>query len=58
METTSSAIDTDIYNIMMLTGYDNRMLIFNFNSTKEDFPKFEKALRASLASIQIPKANK
>jgi hypothetical protein len=58
MEMTSKAIDTDIYNIMMMTGYDNRMLIFNFNSTKEDFPKFEKALRASLASIKIPEANK
>ena len=57
MEMTSTAIDTDIYNIMM-TGYDSRMLIFNFNSTKEDFPKFEKALRASLASIKTPEANK
>lgn len=58
MEMTSFAVDTDIYNIMMITGYDNRMLVFNFNSTKEDFPKFEKALRKSLASIKIPKTNK
>jgi len=58
MEMTSSAVDTDIHNIMMITGYDNRMLVFNFNSTKKDFPKYEKALRASLKSIKIPKANK
>ena len=56
MEMTSTAIDTDIHNMMMITGYGNRMLVFNFNSTKEDFPKFEKALRASLASIKIPEA--
>jgi hypothetical protein len=58
MEMTSSALDTDIYNIMMITGYEKRMLIFNFNSTKEDFPKYEKALRASLDSIKIPQAIK
>ncbi|TWT86171.1 hypothetical protein Mal64_39110 [Pseudobythopirellula maris] len=57
MEMTSSAVDTDIYNIMLVTGYKNQMLLFNFNSTKEDFPKYEKLLRASLYSITIPDAN-
>ena len=55
MEMTSRAIDTNIYNIMFVTGYKGQMLIFNFNSTKEDFPKYEKQLRASLKSIRLPK---
>ncbi len=53
MEMTSHAIDTDIYNIMLFTGYKDQMLIFNFNSTKEEFQKYESALRKSLKSIQI-----
>ncbi len=53
MEMTSHAIDTDIYNIMLFTGYIDKMLIFNFNSTKEEFKKYEEKLRASLKSIQI-----
>ena len=55
MEMTSSAIDTDIYNMLLLTGYDGRMLIFNFNSTIEDFPQYEVALRESIQTIQLPK---
>ncbi|MCH2124820.1 MAG: hypothetical protein MK165_08510 [Pirellulaceae bacterium] len=55
MEMTSRAIDTNIYNIMFATGYKGQMLMFNFNSTKEDFPKYEKQLRASLKSVQLPK---
>jgi hypothetical protein len=55
MEMTSNAVDTDIYNIMILTGLGNRMLVFNFNSTKDDFPKYEAALRKSLKSIKLPK---
>ncbi|MCG8550319.1 MAG: hypothetical protein MI799_07950 [Desulfobacterales bacterium] len=53
MEMTSHAIDTDIYNIMLFTGYKDQMLIFNFNSTKEEFPQYESDLRESLKSIQI-----
>ncbi|MBL0381314.1 MAG: hypothetical protein JKP90_17095 [Desulfofustis sp. PB-SRB1] len=53
LEMTSHAIDTDIYNIMLFTGYKGQMLIFNFNSTKEEFPKYEKVLRESLKSISI-----
>jgi hypothetical protein len=55
MEMTSNAIDTDIYNIMLMTGFDGKMLIFNFNSTKEEFPKYEAALRKSLKSVKLPK---
>ena len=53
LEMTSSAIDTDIYNIMLITPFEGKMLIFNFNSTKEDFVKQEAALRASVASIRL-----
>ena len=54
MEMTSNAVDTDIYNIMMLTGIDGKMLVFNFNSTREDFPRYEEELRKSLNSIELP----
>jgi len=54
MEMTSNAIDTDIYNIMLLTGFKDKMLVFNFNSTKKDFPKYEAELRKSLQSVKLP----
>ena len=57
LELTSNAIDTDIYNIMMMTAFEERMVIFNFNSTKEDFPGYEKALRESMRSISLPRGN-
>ena len=53
LEMTSSAIDTDIYNIMLITPFDGKMLIFNFVTTKEDFVTQEAALRASVASIHL-----
>ena len=53
LEMTSYAIDTDIYNIMLFTGYKGQMLLFNFNSTKEEFKKYEKALRKSIRTIKI-----
>lgn len=53
MEMSSNAVDTDIHNIMLITGIGEQMLIFNFNSTKEEFPKVETALRKSLRSISI-----
>ena len=54
-EMSSNAIDTDIYNIMMVTGVGQQMLVFNFNSTREDFPKYEPALRDSVNSIRLPR---
>ena len=54
MEMTSSAVDTDIYNIMLITDHNKEMLVFNFNSTKEDFSKHEKSLRMSIESIKLP----
>lgn len=53
LEMTSTAIDTDIHNIMLITGLKDEMLIFNFNSTKEEFPKVEAALRESMRSIRM-----
>ncbi len=55
LEMTSSAVDTDIHNIMLVTGFEGKMLVFNFNSTKQDFPKHEAALRKSLKTVTLPK---
>lgn len=55
-EMTSFALDVDIYNIMLFTGYKGQMLLFNFNSTKNEFPAYEAALRQSLQSIQVDAA--
>ncbi len=55
MEITSNAVDTNIYNIMLITGFEGKMLAFNFNSTKEDFPRYEAQLRKSLRSVTLPK---
>lgn len=54
LEMTSNAIDTDIHNIMLITAFGNEMLALNFNSTREEFPKYEQALRASIDSIRLP----
>jgi hypothetical protein len=53
MEMTSTAVDTDIHNIMLITGVKDQMLVFNFNSTKQEFPAVEAALRASMRSIRM-----
>jgi hypothetical protein len=53
LELTSSAVDTDIYNIMLITAYRGRMLAMNFNSTKQDFEAMEPALRRSVASLRL-----
>lgn len=54
LEMTSNAVDTDIHNIMLVTGYQGKMLIFNFNSTRGDFKRYEAQLRASIKSIKLP----
>ncbi len=54
LEMTSSLIDSNIHNIMLVTSYGKEALIFNFNSTKEDFPKYELELRQSMKTIQLP----
>lgn len=52
-ELQSNAIDTEIHNIMLLTDHKGDMLIFNFNATKDEFPKYNKALEKSIQSIRI-----
>jgi len=53
LEMTSNAVDADIYNIMLVTSYEQEMLIFNFNSTVADFSQYETELRNSIKSIQL-----
>lgn len=53
MELTSSAIDTDIYNIMLVTSFRDRMLTLNFNATRSAFEQAQAALRASVASVRL-----
>lgn len=53
MEMTSRAIDQDIHNILLLTPHKGKMLAFNFNSTKADFPRMEQALKDSVRSIKL-----
>lgn len=51
LELTSRAVDTDIHNIMLVTHRRGKMLVFNFNSTKDEFPSVAPALRKSIESI-------
>ena len=57
MEMTVTNADSDDHSIVMVTDYDRQILVFNFMSTKEEFPRVEKALRASVASIRMPKTH-
>ncbi|MEM8951938.1 MAG: hypothetical protein AAGA21_12200 [Pseudomonadota bacterium] len=52
-ELTSNAVDTDIHNIMLFTGYRGQTLMFNFNSTRQQFERYEDELRRSMASIKF-----
>ncbi len=49
LEMKSAASNANIHNIMLVTPFENQMLVLNFNSTTDEFPKNEKALRASLS---------
>ena len=53
LELQSNAIDADIHNIMLLTSYGKQQLVLNFNSTTEEFDKYQSGLRASIQSIEI-----
>ena len=53
LELQSNAIDANIHNIMLLTSYGKQQLILNFNSTTEEFDKYQSDLRASIQSIEI-----
>lgn len=52
-EMTSHAVDTDIHNIMLATPWKGKLLIFNFNSTREEFPKLESRLKKSIQTIRL-----
>lgn len=49
----SAAMDAKIHNDMLFTSVDQRMLLFNFNSTHSEYPKYEKELARSRASIRV-----
>jgi hypothetical protein len=53
LEFTSKAIDTDIHNIILMTAFEGKPLMFNFNSTKEEFAAVKKELNASIMSIKL-----
>lgn len=52
-EMTSQAIDSDIHNIMLITPHKGKMLLFNFNSTVDDYKKFENVFKKSIQSITL-----
>jgi hypothetical protein len=49
----SQAVDTKIHNHMYLTSMDERVLMFNFNSTIEEYDGHKDALERSKDSIRI-----
>ena len=51
LEFTSNAINADIHNIILASSHRDKMAMFNFNSTKEEFSKYEDALKESIESI-------
>lgn len=51
LEFSSYAIDTDIRNILMMSAYDGRMIVVNFNSVASDFERLELQLRKSISSL-------
>lgn len=53
LEIISKALDTDIHNIMVFTPYKGKVLIFNFNSTAEQYPRYGALMRASSRSIIV-----
>ena len=55
LEFMSNAIDTDIHNVLLIAALDGQPVMFNFNSTKEEFPLIENTLTKSMNSIRISK---
>ena len=53
LEFVSTAVDAKIHNDMLFTSVDQRMLLFNFNSTQGEYSKYENALARSKASIRV-----
>ena len=53
LEFSSNATNADIKNMMIGTKVENDLIMMNFNSTKEDYVKYENLLRKSMASVKI-----
>jgi hypothetical protein len=53
LEFTARAVDEPIRCIMLMSVFDGRILMFNFNSTEREFPRVSRALHASMASISV-----
>lgn len=53
LELTSNNVDKNIHNMMLITELGTQLLMLNFDSTKEEFPIYEKALRESIQTIRI-----
>lgn len=53
LEFRSNGSGRDVHNMMLVTAHRGKMLTLNFNSGRNDFPRMERALRQSVASIQV-----
>ena len=52
-EMTSTALDADIHNMVLMAAHGGRMVVLNFNSTKADFVDLEPLLRQSIESLKV-----
>ena len=50
-EFTAPAADQEIHNVVLVSVYSGRVLMFNFNSTVTEFSQVEPSLRKAMASI-------
>ena len=50
---TSTAVDQDIHNIMIMTFFRGKLFIANFNSTKSAFPGVESEFRRCVQTIVV-----
>ena len=53
LEFISNTIDSKVYNIFLVTGYKNKMVVFNFNSTLKEFEDYKSAFKKSIKSITL-----
>jgi hypothetical protein len=53
MEMMSNAIDTEIHNILLITSFQDRPLMMNFNSTIREFDEMEAGLNHAIQSLQV-----
>ena len=53
LEFISNTLDSKVYNIFMITGYQGQMLVFNCNSTLKEFAHYERDFRKTIQSITL-----